>query len=197
MPNEQEQEQQQEQEGDEQQQQLDDERGSFRPPQSPAELNELIQARIERERAKFADAVAKAAEYDKLKESEKTETQRLSDSLAEAERRRQDVESELQRVRLDRAIETKALALGFVDPEAATKLVDRDAVTVGDDGKPDAAAVESALKSLLDDKPYLRSTKAVAGKADQGVRGGGSSNGSSGGEGSNMDELLRRAVGKG
>lgn len=190
--------QQQQTEGGEQQQQQEQEQQQdgrgFKPPQTAEELNELIQQRIERERSKYAEAVEKAAELDKLREAEKTETQRLSDALAESERLRAERESELQRVRLDRAIETKAVALGFVDPEAASKLVDREQVTVSDDGTPDLKTVEAALTALIESKPYLRGqgTKQT-GKADQGVRSNGAD---SGGSGPDMDELLRRALGR-
>ena len=101
------------------------------------------------------ELLAKVAELDSLKESEKSEAQRLADQLAEADRQRQVSEQRLQELLQSTAIERAAVQLGIVDPEAASQLIDRSALVIGKDGQPEPESVTAALQALTEAKPYL------------------------------------------
>jgi hypothetical protein len=86
----------------------DDDKGEkeFAPIQSQDELNRIVQARLARQREQFAghdELKKKAAEYDKLQEASKTETQRLQDAATLATRNATDAEQ--RALRLEVAIE--------------------------------------------------------------------------------------------
>jgi hypothetical protein len=55
-----------------------------------------------------------------------------------------------------------ASSLNVVDPDAAVRLLDMEAIETGEDGAMDRAAVEAALKALLKQKPYLVKAQQVA-----------------------------------
>lgn len=59
--------------------------GNFTPPATQDDLNKIINDRLNRERAKFADyedLKSKASEYDKAVEASKTEAQKQAEELA-------------------------------------------------------------------------------------------------------------------
>lgn len=63
----------------------------FKAPSSQEEFDRMVGARLERERAKFADydaIKAKAAEFDKAQEASKSELQKIADRAAAAEKER-------------------------------------------------------------------------------------------------------------
>jgi hypothetical protein len=66
----------------------------FKAPVSQEEFDRMVGARLERERAKFADyddIKTKAAEFDKAQEASKTELQKAADRAARAEKERDDL----------------------------------------------------------------------------------------------------------
>jgi len=72
----------------------------FEPIASQEALDKIIQARVARERAKFADYDEVKAKADKLaefEESQKTEVQKAQDRLAAAEKRAAELESKATR----------------------------------------------------------------------------------------------------
>lgn len=67
----------------------------FKAPASQEELDRIIQARLDRERKKFADydeKAAAAAELAQLKEANKTEAEKVAERLAAAEKRAAQLE---------------------------------------------------------------------------------------------------------
>ena len=75
---------------------------AWTPPASQEDLDRIVTERLSRERAKFADYAdlkSKAAEFDKLTESQKTEAQRQADALKQTETRAAAAEAELARAR--------------------------------------------------------------------------------------------------
>lgn len=63
----------------------------FKAPASQEELDRIIGARLDRERAKYADyddIKAKATEFDKAQEASKTELQKIADRAEAAEKER-------------------------------------------------------------------------------------------------------------
>jgi len=73
----------------------------FRAPSSQEDLDRIIAARLDRERKKFADydeVKARAAKYDQLEESKKSETQKLQEQLAQFQERAAAAERDRERL---------------------------------------------------------------------------------------------------
>ena len=66
----------------------------FTPITSQEEMDKAIGPRLERERAKFADAVAKAAKFDELNAANMTELERAQERAEAAERAAQEAKAE-------------------------------------------------------------------------------------------------------
>lgn len=82
---------------------VDDKGGNsgFTPPATQEELNRIIADRISREKAKFSDyndLKAKASEFDKLADAQKSETQKALERAEAAERALSAKESEALRL---------------------------------------------------------------------------------------------------
>lgn len=128
-------------------------------------------AAIERERQ------AGAPLEDRVKQLEK--------DLSERDQRIQRMEQERKDERTESAIEQAARRLNAADPADVARLIDRDDLTIEDDGTPTNA--EAVVRAFLKKKPHHLKTSA-AGGADGGSRG------SSGkGDGADMNSLLRNA----
>ncbi|HET6908896.1 MAG TPA: phage scaffolding protein [Mycobacteriales bacterium] len=140
-------------------------------PKSQAELDKLIQDRLARQKAQFADyddLKTKASEFDKLQDAQKTELEREREARTAAEQAAADALARAQRTALASAVVAEAAKAGAVDPDAVLALLPADAVTVADDGTVTGAA--DAIKALLEAKPYLKGTARPSGDIDQGSR---------------------------
>jgi len=82
-------------------------------------------------------------------------------------------------------VKTVAAGLKFRDPADALKMLDLEALT-NDEGEPDDAAVEAALKEIAKNKPYLL-TAAEASRSGTQLHGGT-------GEGANKPQTLDQAL---
>jgi len=70
----------------------------FKAPASQAELDEIVSKRLARERAKYsdyADVKAKAAKFDEVEESKKSDLDKLTGKLTKAEQRAIEAEQKL------------------------------------------------------------------------------------------------------
>jgi len=147
-------------------------------PQEPqktftqAEIDEILAKRLERERKKYADyedLKKKAEEFEKLAEekrlAEMTAQQRAEEEARKAQEERdrlfRELEEERAKIRREK-IESEFIRLAasaniaYVDD--ALRLVDISAVEIGEDGKP--VGVDTIVKQLVQDKPFLLSQKA-------------------------------------
>lgn len=123
------------------------------PPASQAELDRIIQNRLERERAKYADVDElreKAQYWDEIEQASKTEYERAQEELtrwqAEAEQwRSAAVSSRVERLAADR----------FADPSDALAAID-PAKYLGAGGEIDEAAIQADLDAVLERKPHWR-----------------------------------------
>ncbi len=141
--------------------------------------------RAAQEKVRTLEAELEALKTKDLPEGEriKAENARLKEKLDLLEKEQKDQEVRFEVTRL-------AAKLGIVDTDVALLLLQRDeAIEFDKEGRP--TNVEAALKVLVKDKPYL--TRAVSGGADAGAgtRAGGAT------PGANMNDLLRRAAGRG
>ena len=75
----------------------------FKPITSQDDLNRILNERLQRERAKYADyrdVKAKAAKLDEIEEKNKTEAQRLADRIAVAEKAAAEARSDVLRYQI-------------------------------------------------------------------------------------------------
>lgn len=130
---------------------------TYTPPATQADLDRIIQDRLKRAKpADYEDLKAKAAEYDKYKESSKTEQQKAIDA-ARAEGA-QEVTGKFTTRIVNADIRATAATLGFSDPQDAIALFgDISRVDITDDG-PDAKAIKARLDEIAKEKPYLLKT---------------------------------------
>lgn len=153
------------------------------------QLDAIISERALREtRTKFADydeLKAKAAEFDKAKEAEKTELEKAQAAREKAEAKAKEAEARANATLVRAAIMTEAATQGAVDPEVVTALLAGDAtITVENDT---VKGAKEAVKALLKDKPYLV-------KAATPGRSGGEFGGN---DGKTLEEKIREAEAKG
>jgi len=128
---------------------------------------ERAQRTIDKQRDELKAAKAQAAEADALRakvqefenagrsESERKDAELATAArkLADAEQRVADAEARHQAALVNAAIDREAHKQGAVDPEAVAAMIDRSALTLGEDGAVKGA--EAAVKKLLEAKPYL------------------------------------------
>lgn len=115
-----------------------------------------------RRRLKDLEDREKAAEDAKLTEQERIARERDDLAARLAER-----ETAIADMRLQAAVTSAAVRLGFVDPEDALRLVDRSAVKADEEGR--LTNVEDQLATIAKAKPYLLNTASkTAGSFDTG-----------------------------
>lgn len=135
-----------------------------------AEAEGLVETRLIRERSKYKgydDLVKKAEELEELKKAGQSDQEKAvtaaakeADTKARADERTKSADRILR-------LEIKAAAAGkLADPNDAILLVDRDGLSVNDDGQVDEKAIAKRIDDLLTAKPYL----AAASKDDDGKR---------------------------
>ena len=99
-------------------------------------------------RKRLKELEPKAAELQAIKDSEKSESERLNDQLARANEQIANTRQRLAKSRV------QALAgSSFADPEDAVGALDLDSYIDGD-GDIDEAAIEADLQALLERKPH-------------------------------------------
>lgn len=132
------------------------------PPVQPektftqAELDRLITERLKREKEKHADYddLKKAAdELKAIKESQLSETEKLTKRLAELETAKTQAETRARETLIRSAVISEAAKLNFNDPDDAYRLLDLSTVKVDDTGKVEGAI--EAVKALAESRKYL------------------------------------------
>jgi len=96
---------------------------------------------------------------DKLKiieDAKLSEAEKQAKHLKELEAGASDAQARAGELELRLNVERKARKLGIVDEEAAFALMDKTKVVYGDDGRLDAASVETALAGLLQERKWLK-----------------------------------------
>ena len=110
------------------------------------------EAELAKERKKWETEFAAKVDEER-KKAAMTETERLKAEKEAAEKKAQDAMRTANERLLRAEVKATAVALDIVDPDAAYVLMDRDAVSVAEDGT--TQGVEDALKALIKDRPYL------------------------------------------
>jgi len=123
------------------------------------EVNRM-QAQTRRdERNKFGDygdLKARAARADELEQAQLSDTQKLEARAIEAERKASEAQEQIASAMIASEVKVRASVLGVIDPDAAYLLLDRSNVRY--DATEGVTGVDDALASLLEAKPYLKST---------------------------------------
>lgn len=143
-----------------------------------ADLDRIVQERLARVKtappADYDDLKQKAARLDEIEAANKTELQKQQERADAAEKAAQAAIDRANQALVRAQVTTAATKAGAVDPDAVLALLDRNAVTIGDDGQ--VTGADEAVKALLESKPYLvGKATTVAGKpgsADGGPRAG-------------------------
>lgn len=146
-----------------------------------AEVDRIVQERVARERAKYAD-------YNDLKaKAQQAETDQERAVREAREQARNEALSEVGNARLEDRIQVAA-AKQLNDPADAVRLIDRDGLDPYDD-KVDTE-ISRRVKQLVEAKPYLAAPSAPpSGTGDAGSRGTVQTGG-------DMNDAIRRAAGR-
>lgn len=108
------------------------------------------EAAANRKKAKDAEAALKAKE-----DGEKSELEKAQTAAQEAAARADKAEADLREAVATSVIREQARDMGFVDPDVAARLVDREELDTNDDGKPIVESVRLKLADLAKSKAYL------------------------------------------
>jgi len=139
---------------------------------SQAEVDRIVQERVARVKTAppddYNDLKTKAAEFDKLQESQKSELEKATARAEKAETDRQKALDTANARLIQAEVLAAATAQKALKPEHMHKLIDTGQVTVGDDGQVTGAS--EAVKAFLDANPEYVGTTRATGDADQGAR---------------------------
>jgi hypothetical protein len=119
------------------------------------DVDRIVQERLGRQKAQFKDyddLKAKAAEFDKIAESQKSELQKAQERAEAAEAKAAEVEARAKNLLTDAAI-TAAATGKLADPTDALAMLDRGSIEYGEDGSP--TNIGSLVEALVESKPHL------------------------------------------
>lgn len=121
-------------------------------PESQDELNKLVQGRVKRAEKAVADRYADYEDLKKFRDSHETDIDKATQ--AAREEARTEVATEYGRKLAEVEVRAAAATMSFHDPADAVRLVD-GLDTLVKDGAVDKKAIETQLKKVAEDKPYL------------------------------------------
>lgn len=129
------------------------------PKLTQAEVDRIVEDRLKRERAKFADYAdvkARAAKFDELDAANKTELEREKEARATAEAKATKASSAAERVAIRSAVVAAAAEAGALKPADVVALLPKGAVTVtiDDDGEVEVVGAEEAVAEILKDRKH-------------------------------------------
>lgn len=157
---------------------------------SQDDVNRIIEERLSRERAKYADyndLRAAKAELDKIKQSQMSEMEKLTKAASENERRAIAAEGRIAQMEIRADFVEKAVAAGVTDIKLAYLAAQAEGLLGAYD--PDKGVGKHDFAELKKRYPNLFRAGA-GGSAD-----GGAGAGQTAGSGKSMNEFIRRAAG--
>lgn len=141
-----------------------------------AELDRVVGERLARERttkyADYDDIKAKAARFDELEASQKTELEKERAAREASDKKAADAVTRANDALMRSAVIAAASKANVVDADAAFALIDKSKLTVSDDGS--VIGVDDTLKALLVERPFLvgkATSPTPTGDAGGGARG--------------------------
>lgn len=134
--------------------------------------------KLRKESADYRTRAKKAEEeLEERRKAEMSDLEKAQTEKEKADQRAQQLEQELDYMRLQAAVTAEANSQNFHDPEDALSLIDRDSISKSDEGQYNRQSVQAAVKRLADSKPHLiKGKNAGAGSGDGGARGQGGAN---------------------
>lgn len=133
---------------------------------------DAMAARIRKEMQGSSQELAelrdKATRLDELEASSQTELEKAQTRAEQAERDAAKVRETADRRLVEASVLAEATRQNAMKPEHIHRLIDTEAVTVGDDGQ--VAGAEEAVKAFLDANPDYVGSGRTSGTADQGAR---------------------------
>jgi hypothetical protein len=140
--------------------------GAFDPERAKATISKLREFEKQaRAQAKELEAL-KAAQRER-EEAELSEQQKLAKRAERAEQEATALKGQLQGLVFRAAVAEAATRLGFVDTDAAARLLDADAVKRdADTGEVDGRSLRAALEQMGKDRPWLLNKEAAAQQAE-------------------------------
>lgn len=170
------------------------------------EVDRIVQDRLKRDRssrpaepADYKDLQAKAKKLDELEAANATDLERAQKEAADATARAEQAEAAAKAAAIRSSVVAAAAGSGAVDADAVYALLDKNALTVADDGT--VTGVDDAVKTLMEAKPYLVGDKTQSGGGDAGGDGDkkkpdAGDGGPQGSEGSKPPQLSRADLAK-
>lgn len=119
-----------------------------------ADVDRIVRDRLARQKAQFGDyddLKTKAAEFDKIAESQKSELEKAQERATKAEAEAQATQERAQRLLTDASLQ--AAAAGKLADPTDVALIDRTAIEYGEDGAP--TNVAALVDALIESKPHL------------------------------------------
>ena len=150
------------------------------------QLDKIISDRLNREKTNWEKKIE-----DEKKKAAMTETERLKKEREEADLKAQESLSKAEQRLIKSEIMVQASKLNIIDIDAAYKLLDKEELKV--DANDNISGVAEALKTLIEEKPYLvgKETKPAVTKTGDNQNEDNQTKG-----GFNMNDLIRKAVGR-
>lgn len=145
---------------------------------SQADVDRIVQERVARVKSEppkdYEELKAAKAKLEEIEAANQSELEKAQKAAADAQAERDKVLADAKETRLRSAILAEAAKADrkVVDPNAVVALIDRNTLTLDDEGNP--TNIAEAMDELLTAKPYLvaQNGGARGGAADQGARGG-------------------------
>lgn len=129
------------------------------------QFDAIIADRLERERKKYGDyevLKSRAAKLQELEDAQKSDAQKQAERIQALEAQAAQALTARREADLKSVLVSAASKAGFLDPMDAYAMLDKSAITIGDDGT--VSGVEDAIKALVEAKPYLLKTPEPAPK---------------------------------
>lgn len=151
--------------------------GSFKPITSQEEFDRMVQSRIDRairsarqglpSDDELAEIRRKAEAHDAAEAANLSELERERNRAEAAEAAAQAASERAERLARRSAIIAEASKANAVDPDVVAELLaGTDAVTIDDAGQ--VTGADTAVKTLLEDKPFLVAANGTSGRVDLG-----------------------------
>ena len=127
------------------------------------EVDRLIEGRLGREKSTLRKTIEKEF-TDKAARDTMEETDRLKAEKADLDKRLSDSTSAagLKLIQRDARIELLSAGISRDRLDYGVRLIDLSAITIGEDGEPDAEAIKAAVEKLCKDFPELKGSSKPA-----------------------------------
>lgn len=136
------------------------------------DVDKLIGERLARAKSTppqdYEELKAKAAKLEEIEAAQLSEVDRLKKEREELADQAAQAQAELKKSRIESKVVSVAALKGAINPEVIVPLIDRNLITLGDDGQ--VSGVEEAVTALLAANPYLVGKTTPKGGLDGGVR---------------------------